>query len=71
MAGAKRSGESTLVISTALNPYIGYDRVAAIVKDTVDSGRSLREVALEHGVEESVLDEALDLRKIAAGNQEI
>ena len=65
------SGESTLVISTALNPYIGYDRVAAIVKDTVDSGRSLREVALEHGVEESVLDEALNLRKIAAGNQEI
>ena len=71
VAGAKRSGESTLVISTALNPYIGYDRVAAIVKDTVDSGRSLREVALEHGVEESVLDEALNLRKIAAGNQEI
>ena len=69
VAGAKRSGESTLVISTALNPYIGYDRVAAIVKDAVASGRSLREVALEHGVEESVLDEALDLRKIAAGNQ--
>jgi fumarate hydratase, class II len=71
VAGAKRSGESTLVISTALNPYIGYDRVAAIVKDTVDSGRSLREVAREHGVEDSVLDEALNLRKIAAGNQEI
>jgi hypothetical protein len=26
-------------------------------------------VAREHGVEDSVLDEALDLRKIAAGNR--
>ena len=29
----------------------------------------LAEVAREHGVEESTLDEALDLRKIAAGSE--
>jgi hypothetical protein len=29
----------------------------------------LREVAREKGVDEATLDEALDLRKIAAGNQ--
>ena len=63
-----RHGESTLAIATALNPYIGYDRASAIVKDAAASGRSLREVAREHGVEESVLDEALDLRAIARGN---
>ena len=70
-AGAERSGEATLAVATALNPFIGYDRAAAIVKDATASGRSLREVAREHGVEESVLDQALDLRKIAAGNQQV
>jgi fumarate hydratase, class II len=34
----------------------------------VKSGRSLREVAREHGVDEKTLDEALDLRKMAKGN---
>ena len=32
-------------------------------------GRTLREVALEHGVDEATLDKALDLRRIAAGNR--
>ena len=56
-------------MATALNPYIGYDRATAIVNDAAASGRSLREVAREHGVEDSVLDEALDLRAMALGNQ--
>ena len=66
---AERHGESSLAMATALNPYIGYDRATAIVKDAAASGRSLREVAREHGVEDSVLDEALDLRAMALGNQ--
>jgi fumarate hydratase, class II len=61
-------GEATLAMATALNPFIGYDKASAIVRDATSSGRSLREVARAHGVEESVLDEALDLRKIARGN---
>jgi fumarate hydratase class II len=61
-------GEATLAMATALNPFIGYDRATAIVRDAASSGRSLREVARAHGVEESVLDAALDLRKIARGN---
>ena len=68
---AERYGEATLAMATALNPYIGYDRATAIVNDAVASGRSLREVAREHGVEESVLDEALDLRAMALGNQAV
>jgi fumarate hydratase class II len=63
-----RHAEATLATATALNPYIGYDKAAAIVKEATASGRPLREVAREHGVEESTLDEALDLRKIAAGS---
>ena len=61
----KRYAELTLSAATALNPYIGYDKAAEIVKEAASSGRSLREVAREAGVEESVLDEALDYRKMA------
>ena len=60
--------EGTLAMATALNPFIGYDKAAAIVKEATASGRQLREVAREHGVEESVLEEALNLRVIAAGS---
>jgi fumarate hydratase class II len=62
---AERYAELTLSAATALNPYIGYDRATEIVREAAASGRSLREVAREHGVEESVLDEALDYRAMA------
>jgi fumarate hydratase class II len=65
--GCKRSAESTLAAATALNPYIGYDKGAAIVKEAATSGRMLREVALEQGVDEATFDEAMDLRKMARG----
>jgi len=65
--GCQRSAELTLAVATALNPHIGYDRATEIVKAAADSGRPLREVALEHGVDEEILDKALDLRTIAAG----
>jgi fumarate hydratase class II len=61
----ERYAELTLSAAAALNPYIGYDKVAEIVKEAAASGRSLREVARDAGVEESVLDEALDYRKMA------
>ena len=67
-AGADRSAESTLAVATALNPYIGYDKATEIVKEATSSGRTLREVAREAGVDEKVLYEALDLRKIARGS---
>jgi fumarate hydratase class II len=60
--------ELTLSAATALNPYIGYDKAAEIVKESAASGRSLREVAREKGVEDAVLDEALDFRKMAKPN---
>jgi fumarate hydratase class II len=66
--GCRRSAESTLAAATALNPYIGYDKGAAIVKEAASSGRMLRDVALEHGVDEATYDEAMDLRKMARGS---
>jgi fumarate hydratase class II len=67
--GCEASAEGTLAVATALNPFIGYDKATEIVKDASSSGRTLREVAREHGVDEETLDKALDLRKIAAGSK--
>jgi fumarate hydratase class II len=66
--GAERSAESTLAAATALNPYIGYDKAAEIVKEAASSGRMLREVAYEKGVDEETYNKAMDLRKMAQGN---
>jgi fumarate hydratase class II len=60
-----RHAESTLAAATALNPHIGYDRAAEIVKEAADSGRTLREVAAEKGVEEELLAIALDYERMA------
>ncbi|TFG71197.1 MAG: aspartate ammonia-lyase, partial [Solirubrobacterales bacterium] len=59
------AAEGTLATATALNPHIGYDRAAEIVKTAAASGRPLREVARELGVDEATLDEALDHAKMA------
>jgi fumarate hydratase class II len=66
--GTTRSAEMTLAAATALNPYIGYDKGAEIVKEAAKSGRPLREVALELGVDADTYDKAMDLRKMAQGN---
>ena len=56
----RKHAESTLQVATALNPHIGYDNAAEIVKEAAASGRTVREVAIEKGVDEATLDEALD-----------
>jgi fumarate hydratase class II len=65
----RRHAESTPAIATALNPIIGYDRGAEIVQEAVRSRRTIREVALEKGVDEETLDKALDLRQMARGSK--
>jgi fumarate hydratase class II len=66
--GCRNSAESTLAAATALNPYIGYDKAGEIVKEAASSGRMLREVAYEKGVDEETYEKAMDLRKMAQGN---
>jgi fumarate hydratase class II len=66
--GCHHSAEATLAAATALNPFIGYDKAAEIVKEAASSGRMLREVAYEKGVDEETYDKAMDLRKMAQGN---
>ena len=59
------AAEGTLATATALNPHIGYDRATEIVKTAAESGRPLREVARELGVDDATLDEALDHARMA------
>ena len=61
----ERYAELTLSAATALNPHIGYDKASEIVAEAASSARSLREVAREAGMDESILDEALDYRSMA------
>jgi fumarate hydratase class II len=68
-AGCAASAGATLAVATALNGAIGYDKATAIVKKATASGRPLREVALEEGVDPKLYDATIDLKKIAAGNK--
>jgi fumarate hydratase class II len=61
----ERYAELTLSAAAALNPQLGYDRVGEIVKEAARSGRPLRDVAREAGVDEETLDRALDYRAMA------
>jgi fumarate hydratase class II len=61
----ERYAELTLSAATALNPYVGYDKASEIVKEAAASGRSLRDVARDAGVDEDVLLKALDYRAMA------
>ncbi len=60
--------ERNAVVITALNPHIGYDNGARIVKEAAATGRSIRELVLEAGLMTSEeLDSALDLKKMTEG----
>jgi fumarate hydratase class II len=57
--------ELTLSAATALNPIIGYDKATEIVKEAAQTGRTIRELARDAGVDEATLDEALDYHRMA------
>jgi fumarate hydratase class II len=65
---ARELVERNAIIVTALNPHIGYDNGARIAKESVATGRSVRELVLEAGLmSEAELDEALDLKGMTEG----
>ena len=52
--------EQGLMLATALAPLIGYDEAARLAKDALKSGRTIRELALERGLDPDELDRVLD-----------
>jgi fumarate hydratase class II len=64
----KRYAESSPSITTSLVPYIGYDKVAKVVKESAATGKSPREVVLEWGLmTDAELDAALDVLSLTKG----
>ena len=52
--------EQGLMLATALAPVIGYDEAAKLAKEALSSGRTIRELALERGMDPAELDRLLD-----------
>src|SRR5512143_860364 len=52
--------EQGLMLATALAPVIGYDEAAKLAKSALASGRTIRELALERGMDPGELDRLLD-----------
>ncbi|MBI3659104.1 class II fumarate hydratase [Candidatus Acetothermia bacterium] len=61
----RKYAESTPQAATALNPVIGYEKAAMVVKESLASGKSIREIVLEKKLlPPEELDKALDLKKL-------
>jgi len=56
--------ERSPMLATALNPVIGYDEAAKIAKESIRTGRSIRQLARGRGVSEPALTKVLDLGKM-------
>jgi fumarate hydratase class II len=60
--------ESSPSVGTSLNPYIGYEKAAEVIKESVKTGRSIREIVLERKLmPEADLDRALDVLALTKG----
>ncbi|MBP6818869.1 MAG: aspartate ammonia-lyase [Ferrovibrio sp.] len=58
----RRHVEASIGLVTALNPYIGYERAAALAKEALKTGRTVRDLVLEKGwVDAAQIDTILDL----------
>jgi fumarate hydratase class II len=67
----RHAAESSPAIVTALNPYIGYEAAAAVAKDALATGKTIREVVISRGhvasgeITDAQLDRALDVLAMA------
>ncbi len=60
--------ESSPSLGTSLTPYIGYEVAAEIAKESITTGRSVRDIVLDRGLlSEAELDRALDVLGMTEG----
>ncbi len=58
--------EGSLALVTALNPHIGYLNAAAVAKESLETGKSLRQIVLERGLmSETELITVLNLEEMS------
>ncbi|HEY9896592.1 MAG TPA: aspartate ammonia-lyase [Candidatus Sericytochromatia bacterium] len=58
--------EGSLALVTALNTHIGYLNAAAVAKESLETGKSLREIVLERGLmDAATLAEVLNLEQMS------
>jgi aspartate ammonia-lyase len=61
--------KNSIGIVTALNPYIGYKNSTKVAKEALQTGRSVYDLVLEHGLmTKEKLDEALDPKAMTASH---
>jgi fumarate hydratase class II len=61
--------DRSLMLVTALNPYIGYDAAASVAKEAFATGKTLREIVLARKLmDAATLDRALDPRAMTKPN---
>jgi len=58
--------ERSLGVAAVLNPYIGYERAAAVAREAQATGRTIREIVLEKGIlNQEELERILDPARMA------
>ena len=58
--------EGSLALVTALNPHIGYLNAATVAKESLETGKSIRQIVLEKGLmSEETLTEVLNLEQMS------
>jgi fumarate hydratase class II len=64
----RTNAESSPAIATSLNPYLGYERTAALIKESQKTGTPIRELVKATGeVSDEDLDRALDAAALTRG----
>ena len=62
--------KNSIGIVTALNPYIGYKASTKVAKEALETGRSVYDLVLEHGLmTQDKLDEALDPKAMTSSHE--
>jgi len=68
VARCKEYAESSPSIGTSLNPYIGYETAAKVIKESVKTGKSIRQIVLAKKLmTPEELDRALDVEAMTRG----
>ncbi len=65
---SRELAERNIIVVTALNPHIGYDKGAVAAKEAFASGRNVRDVVIEKGwLTAEQVDELLDIKRMTEG----